>query len=570
MSNGRRELETSLPQQGETLQDFLRYTASLSPHHDAARSAFSPGGVAHPQAASTSIDGSREARDGVLGRGRKRVASDSQRNIPYQTHPPRRRRDQHASYVGSTGQGRSSGNTRTAGTSTANAIDPETSPPRNTHNTTPPLPGPQLVSETEPTAGAESEEPLYPRWQPDEEAASCTICSRPFSLLIRRHHCRKCGKIVCGWCSGHRIRLMRACVARTPGTAVTAETASTAATGVGAAAGEDISDPWGLVEVRVCNPCVPDPNVDGVRGMRRGSHPHVHPHSSHFTLPEFPTSRAHLGSLMYTPSMAPRHAASASASASASLPSHMHSHRHTGYLPSYSSTRRSTTSGHGHTPPPRTMFAFGPQNTSQHQRRRGPSPSHSQSHSHSYSHSAQTLPPYHVNEADLCPVCRRELPPGDPSDDDAERAAHVVACITQIDARRSSRSLSHADTGASARPSYSPPHASSSSRGGFVRGAVPVRTSSQPTTHHRSQSSSSSVAADPPARAAPLLTWTAGEKDCVDGGGGAAECVICLEEFEPGQELGRMECFCKFHRACVEGWWRAKGERRCPTHAMRD
>lgn len=50
----------------------------------------------------------------------------------------------------------------------------------------------------------------------------------------------------------------------------------------------------------------------------------------------------------------------------------------------------------------------------------------------------------------------------------------------------------------------------------------------------------------------------------------AAECVICLEEFEPGQELGRMECLCKFHRGCVEEWWRVKGMRRCPTHALQD
>ena len=40
-------------------------------------------------------------------------------------------------------------------------------------------------------------------WVPDEEGRGCVICHAEFSLTRRRHHCRKCGALVCGTCSDH-------------------------------------------------------------------------------------------------------------------------------------------------------------------------------------------------------------------------------------------------------------------------------------------------------------------------------------------------------------------------------
>lgn len=40
-----------------------------------------------------------------------------------------------------------------------------------------------------------------PVWQADEDASSCFICNKDFSVFYRRHHCRKCGRVVCGTCS---------------------------------------------------------------------------------------------------------------------------------------------------------------------------------------------------------------------------------------------------------------------------------------------------------------------------------------------------------------------------------
>ena len=43
-----------------------------------------------------------------------------------------------------------------------------------------------------------------PVWVPDARVAMCQLCCAEFSLMVRRHHCRACGKVVCGACSGSK------------------------------------------------------------------------------------------------------------------------------------------------------------------------------------------------------------------------------------------------------------------------------------------------------------------------------------------------------------------------------
>eukprot|EP01062_Namystynia_karyoxenos_P029420 TRINITY_DN22104_c0_g1_i1.p1 TRINITY_DN22104_c0_g1~~TRINITY_DN22104_c0_g1_i1.p1 ORF type:complete len:780 (+),score=216.76 TRINITY_DN22104_c0_g1_i1:94-2340(+) len=50
-------------------------------------------------------------------------------------------------------------------------------------------------------------EPGSAEWQPDGDAADCAICQKSFTLLLRKHHCRKCGRCVCDNCSPHRESL---------------------------------------------------------------------------------------------------------------------------------------------------------------------------------------------------------------------------------------------------------------------------------------------------------------------------------------------------------------------------
>jgi FYVE zinc finger len=44
-----------------------------------------------------------------------------------------------------------------------------------------------------------------PRWLPDDSVSLCGICHERFWILLRKHHCRKCGKIFCKNCSAKRI-----------------------------------------------------------------------------------------------------------------------------------------------------------------------------------------------------------------------------------------------------------------------------------------------------------------------------------------------------------------------------
>ena len=38
------------------------------------------------------------------------------------------------------------------------------------------------------------------QWVPDDNVTRCNDCSCPFTFLIRKHHCRNCGKIFCHKC----------------------------------------------------------------------------------------------------------------------------------------------------------------------------------------------------------------------------------------------------------------------------------------------------------------------------------------------------------------------------------
>lgn len=129
-----------------------------------------------------------------------------------------------------------------------------------------------------------SQENTLPRWQPDNEVSACPICGTQFGLLYRRHHCRKCGRVVCANCSPHRITIPRQFIVRSPQEAVamqsariatgpevvdlTANSENTAsrslhAHGNARPQSQDYRiDPalGGGQEVRLCNPCVPDPN----------------------------------------------------------------------------------------------------------------------------------------------------------------------------------------------------------------------------------------------------------------------------------------------------------------------
>ncbi|KAF7190237.1 FYVE-type zinc finger-containing protein C9B6.03 [Pseudocercospora fuligena] len=49
--------------------------------------------------------------------------------------------------------------------------------------------------------------PTTAHWKPDESATSCFICKESFTWFFRRHHCRRCGNLVCDYHIKYNIPL---------------------------------------------------------------------------------------------------------------------------------------------------------------------------------------------------------------------------------------------------------------------------------------------------------------------------------------------------------------------------
>ena len=145
---------------------------------------------------------------------------------------------------------------------------------------------------------------------------------------------------------------------------------------------------------------------------------------------------------------------------------------------------------------------------------------------HEVTHSAAVRP--QLNENDLCPVCRRALPPLDSDGGETARETHIIDCINSRD------------------PTYHDPIEISG-----VGAGGEASSSSQIQSPYRLH----------------MLAFTATEKDCVSQGDGhVQECSICMVEYNVGDELARLECLCKFHRACIMEWVERKAE--CPVHKL--
>ena len=46
-----------------------------------------------------------------------------------------------------------------------------------------------------------------PVWVPDTSSSTCQECRVKFSFVVRKHHCRACGRLLCGRCSQYQAAL---------------------------------------------------------------------------------------------------------------------------------------------------------------------------------------------------------------------------------------------------------------------------------------------------------------------------------------------------------------------------
>ena len=60
------------------------------------------------------------------------------------------------------------------------------------------------VSERDPAGMLPQKGSLLAPWVPDDIAAACSQCEKPFSLTRRKHHCRACGRVYCYACTSRK------------------------------------------------------------------------------------------------------------------------------------------------------------------------------------------------------------------------------------------------------------------------------------------------------------------------------------------------------------------------------
>lgn len=437
-----------------------------------------------------------------------------------------------------------------------------------------------------------SREIILPRWQPDAEVNECPICHIIFTFWFRKHHCRKCGRVVCTNCSPHRITIPRQFIVHPPEDATpNPESTSNARPSTVDLTGDDETsraipshgerpqtadykiDPalGGGQEVRLCNPCVPDPNpmpLPSYYPPNRASYPYPIPNQMPFGQ-EHSSQSDHSTSLNHPNSTLNR-----------SLSGHTHSRSNSAFdiapsiRPPFSATipfeAGSSSRRHSHQPHPLTsskdlpIASYGsvPDQRAQErqlledlvQRRRlGRHPHHRQyasingppmGHTRPYRSeeldlpSPRPVPQPQLREEDECPICHGALPPKGADGSETAREAHVSGCIeTHFSSSTPRAARPHPSTAVDAAVSATT--ATPSQAGAAMDDQLPGSSS-----HVRP----SSTLFQQRRRTTGMVVYHATEKDCVGEDGGEAECVICFEEFAVGDEMGRLECLCKFHK----------------------
>jgi hypothetical protein len=431
------------------------------------------------------------------------------------------------------------------GTSTSDPIVLSSSPVSGP--AAPPLPPPSAPTYALPHSPATPRrvsDIALPPWQPDADVSQCPVCGRNFTFLHRKHHCRKCGRVVCAACSPHRITIPRQFIVHPPNDGLNLIDLT----------GDDDSNmspfaPFrnpalgGGEEVRVCNPCVPDPNY--------GPPPQYVPGA-----PTRPPSQFSASARPYFPPGQPVHPRAHRSSSNVQDPSRLVGHGQTQRVrdPSGDSRRvsyhGSATSGDRWLPPlpsgyaqPTSFRPFEPNsstsryttpNNGQLPFNLGPG---SQSVVNMFPRSPfTTVPPSaipnqqpprprrQIAEEDECPICGNELPRKGPEGDEADRTQHIEECIALH----------------SASPAPIP--------------LTQQTSASLPSQRTRGMSNAGEGASNPNrmAHAARgMFPFIATEKDCVDAEGNEEECIICFEEYEAGDKMARLVCWCKFHEVCI-------------------
>lgn len=267
------DLDTASTSSGSVREIDPATTAALSTRpipplrsssHHVRRSSISPSGQPQDDSYDSTEHGyNSQRRNNMLAMDRKRRLTSSATDSGRRRHRPSGSAVQELSDSDS---GSAGNETSTAHSRQAQVIDLTNSPSSDT-----PRPRPQPQPNR--TSSTSSRRYMVPRWQPDSEVNDCPICHKPFTWLFRRHHCRKCGRVVCSECSPHRITIPRQFIVNPPDVELlSVPDGSRQSEAIDLTADDDDDEQFnrparcsfieGGEKVRLCNPCVPDPQPD--------------------------------------------------------------------------------------------------------------------------------------------------------------------------------------------------------------------------------------------------------------------------------------------------------------------
>ncbi|KAK9389853.1 FYVE zinc finger-domain-containing protein [Lipomyces mesembrius] len=396
-----------------------------------------------------------------------------------------------------------------------------------------------------------AQDATIPPWQADSDVSGCPICQQPFTFFYRRHHCRICGRVVCGQCSSSYIPYP-------PGTYVLSPY-------------QRYSDPSGTL-LRTCDDCIREPESASASASSYSSFPSADAVSRTLQFP----------SILYAQSRAPQ----------ASPPSSLFSK---GAIIS-----TNTSSPGPFSPSSAASSDFVPRRTTSTSSRR--------------LHSRHRLSQSSLSQSPSQRLEITAIPPISPSGSSSNHAVIAQSSLPEVKSASNRLSSAFRFVGyGGSRSSSDPgpiPSASASgpvnSKTSTVESTLPIDAPSQMSSHGRTgfrllrreeaevddddedtcpicgfklsklkteeereahvnaclTNATFNGSPDQQRRRNRMVVYKLPESQV------GKECVICFEEFEKHDLVARLECLCVYHRKCIKAWFDKKGVGECPIHTV--
>ncbi|KAK9244279.1 FYVE zinc finger-domain-containing protein [Lipomyces tetrasporus] len=392
-----------------------------------------------------------------------------------------------------------------------------------------------------------------PPWQADSEVSGCPICHRPFMLFYRRHHCRICGRVICGQCSSSYIPYP-------PGTYVLSPY-------------QRYPEPAGAL-LRTCDDCIREPesasgstssyssfpSADAV--SRTSQFPSILYPQSRQTQLSPPSSLFSKGAIINTTTSSARPFSPSSAGSSEFVP------RRTS-----SSSSRRLHSRH------RLSQSSLSQSPSQRLEIAAMHPMASSASSSNQATAAQAALPEVKSASSRLTSAFRFVGYG------SSRSSSAAPPEAVPSTSSSGTNNSKSSTVESTLPIDAQSQMSSQGRNGFrlLRREIPeaddddeytcpicgfklskLKTEEERDAHVNNCLTNATFNGSPDQqrRRNRMVVYKLPESQV------GKECVICFEEFEKDDLVARLECLCVYHRKCIKAWFDKKGVGECPIHTV--